>query len=157
MGAFADITGWRDGDRGSPPRGWRRLDGFRSRGGGRGGRGGFVLYGAVVVDIDDAPGAGDAAAAGGVEVGALAEVVFDGVDEGDGEGLGLGVEGGELALLGVGVDDTAAKAAAVSIAAGAIPLVPGAVEVLGFPAGSFFTGDTASGTSVVYVTPGEGM
>jgi hypothetical protein len=57
----------------------------------------------------------------------------------------------------VGVDDTAAKAAAASIAAGAVPLVPGAVEILGFPAGSFFTGKTASGTSVVYVTPGEGL
>ena len=65
--------------------------------------------------------------------------------------------GTELVLLGVGVDDTAAKAAAASIAAGAIPMVPGAVEVLGFPAGSFFTGKTASGTSVVYVTPGEGL
>jgi hypothetical protein len=65
--------------------------------------------------------------------------------------------GQELVLLGVGVDDTAAKAAAASIAAGAVPLVPGAVEVLGFPAGSFFTGKTASGTSVVYVTPGEGL
>jgi hypothetical protein len=65
--------------------------------------------------------------------------------------------GTELVLLGVGVDDTAAKAAAVSIAAGAIPILPGAIEVLGFPAGSFFTGDTASGTSVVYVTPGEGL
>lgn len=65
--------------------------------------------------------------------------------------------GTELILLGVGVDDTAAKAAAASIAAGAVPIVPGAVEVLGFPAGSYFTGKTASGTSVVYVTPGEGL
>jgi len=38
--------------------------------------------------------------------------------------------GTEVVLLGVGVDDAAAKAAAASIAAGAIPLVPGAVEVL---------------------------
>lgn len=60
-------------------------------------------------------------------------------------------------LLGVGVDNATAVAKAASIAAGAIPLVPGAVEVLGFPAGSFFTGKTASGTAVVYVTPGEGL
>lgn len=33
----------------------------------------------------------------------------------------------------------------------------GTVEVLKFPAGSFFTGKTASGTSVVYMTPGEGL
>lgn len=60
-------------------------------------------------------------------------------------------------LLGVGATDVAAQAAAVSLAAGAIPLVPGAVEILGFPANSFFTGDTASGTAVVYITPGEGL
>lgn len=65
--------------------------------------------------------------------------------------------GTETVLLGVGVDDTTAKAAAASIAAGAVPIVPGTVEILGFPAGSFFTGKTASGTSVVYVTPGEGL
>jgi hypothetical protein len=65
--------------------------------------------------------------------------------------------GDELVLLGVGVDDTAAKAAAASIAAGAIPVLPGAVEILGFPAGSFFSGKTAANTSVVYVTPGEGL
>lgn len=65
--------------------------------------------------------------------------------------------GTETVLLGVGVDDTAAKAAAASIAAGAVPILPGAVEILGFPAGSYFTGKTASGTSVVYVTPGVGV
>jgi hypothetical protein len=65
--------------------------------------------------------------------------------------------GQETVLLGVGVDDTAAKAAAASIAAGAVPIVPGTVEILGFRAGSFFSGKTASGTSVVYVTPGEGL
>lgn len=65
--------------------------------------------------------------------------------------------GAVAVLLGVGVDDTAAKAAAASIAAGAVPILPGAVEILGFPAGSYFSGTTASGTAVVYVTPGEGL
>lgn len=65
--------------------------------------------------------------------------------------------GTEVVLLGVGATDAAAQAAAVSLAAGAVPILPGAVEILGFPAGSFFTGDTASGTSVVYVTPGAGL
>lgn len=65
--------------------------------------------------------------------------------------------GTETVLLGVGVDDTAAKAAAASIGAGAVPILPGAVEILGFPAGSYFTGKAASGTSVVYVTPGVGL
>lgn len=52
---------------------------------------------------------------------------------------------------------TVSFTAAASIAAGAIPILPGAVEILGFSAGSYFTGKTASGTSVVYVTPGEGL
>lgn len=60
-------------------------------------------------------------------------------------------------FLGVGGTNAAAQAAAASLAAGAIPLVPGAVEILGFPDGSFFTGTTASDTAVVYVTPGEGL
>jgi exo-beta-1,3-glucanase (GH17 family) len=63
--------------------------------------------------------------------------------------------GSELVLLGVGADDTAAKAAAASLAAGAIPLLPNTVSIIGFPAGSYFTGKTAANTSVVYVTPGE--
>jgi len=63
----------------------------------------------------------------------------------------------EVVLLGVGVDDATAKTKAASIGAGAVPLAPASVTVLGFPAGSFFTGKTASGTSVVYVTPGEGL
>lgn len=65
--------------------------------------------------------------------------------------------GAQLVLLGVGVDDAAAKTAAASIAAGAVPILPGAVEILGFPAGSFFSGVTSTSTSVVYVTPGEGI
>jgi len=65
--------------------------------------------------------------------------------------------GSELVLLGVGVDDTAAKAAAASIAAGAVPIMPNSTAVLGFPAGSYFSGKTAANTSVVYVTPGEGL
>ena len=65
--------------------------------------------------------------------------------------------GAELVLLGVGVDDTTAKAKAASIAAGAVPIMPSSTVVLGFPAGSFFSGTTAANTSVVYVTPGEGL
>jgi hypothetical protein len=65
--------------------------------------------------------------------------------------------GSELVLLGVGVDDTTAKAKAASIAAGAVPIMPNSTTVLGFPAGSFFSGKTAANTSVVYVTPGEGL
>ena len=65
--------------------------------------------------------------------------------------------GTETVLLGAGSTAGAAQTRAVSIAAGAVPLVPGAVEVLGFPTASFFSGTTASGTSLVYITPGEGL
>lgn len=65
--------------------------------------------------------------------------------------------GDEVVLLGAGVDDTAAKAAAASIAAGAIPLLPKSVTIMGFPAGQYFSGKTAANTSVVYVTPGDAV
>ena len=38
-----------------------------------------------------------------------------------------------------------------------IPILAGGVEVLRFPAGAFFTGESASSTSVVYITPGQGL
>ena len=63
-----------------------------------------LANGAIIIDINHTPGAGDAAAAGGVEVGALGEVELDGVDDADGEGVGLGIEGGDFVLLGVGVE-----------------------------------------------------
>lgn len=65
--------------------------------------------------------------------------------------------GTQTVLLGVGASDAAAKTAAASLAAGAVPVLPGAVEILGFPAGSFFSGTTSTSTSVVYITPGEGI
>ena len=65
--------------------------------------------------------------------------------------------GDNTVLLGVGASAGGAEAAAVSVAAGAIPLLSGAVEILSFPAGSYFSGTTAASTSVVYITPGEGI
>jgi hypothetical protein len=62
-----------------------------------------------------------------------------------------------VVFLGVGATQAAAGAAALTLAAGSIPLVPGAVEVLSFPAGSWFTALSASSTAVIYVTPGEGL
>jgi hypothetical protein len=50
-----------------------------------------------------------------------------------------------------------ANAAVVTTTGNAIPLVPGAVEVFSFPPDWFFTVSTASDTSVVYITPGEGL
>ncbi len=64
-----------------------------------------------------------------------------------------------LVHLGVGPSAAAAQANAVAATAGnpatGIPLVAGAVEVLRFPAGSFFSGVGAAST--IYITPGEGL
>lgn len=62
--------------------------------------------------------------------------------------------------LGVGATAAAAKAAAVAATAGnpaaGIPLVAGAVEIMSFPVGSYFSG-YASGATTVYITPGQGL
>jgi hypothetical protein len=62
--------------------------------------------------------------------------------------------------LGVGPSATEATANAVAATAGSpaagIPLVPGAVEILRFPLGSYFSGLAASATTL-YITPGEGL
>ena len=63
--------------------------------------------------------------------------------------------------LGVGTDAASAQAAAVAAAAGVpaagIPLLAGAVEILRFAPGSFFSGVCASGANTVFVTPGQGI
>ena len=65
-------------------------------------------------------------------------------------------------LVHIGVGPTAALAQANAVAAAAgvpaagIPLVAGAVEILRFPVGSYFSG-LAAGATTVYVTPGEGI
>jgi hypothetical protein len=46
------------------------------------------------------------------------------------------------------------KASAVATS---IPLLAGSSQILRFPAGAFFTATSASATSVVYVTPGQGI
>jgi len=62
--------------------------------------------------------------------------------------------------LGFGPTAAIAQANAVAATAGnpaaGIPLVAGAVEVLRFPAGWYFSG-VAGAASTVYVTPGEGL
>jgi hypothetical protein len=68
--------------------------------------------------------------------------------------------GTNLVHLGVGPTAAVAQANAVAAAAGVpaagIPLVAGAVEILRFPFGSYFSG-LASGATTVYLTPGEGI
>lgn len=62
--------------------------------------------------------------------------------------------------LGVGATAAAAQANAVAAAAGSpangIPLVAGAVEIMRFGPGLYFSG-VASGATTVYVTPGQGL
>ena len=62
--------------------------------------------------------------------------------------------------LGVGASAAEAQINAVASTSGnpanGIPLLAGAVEILRFPTGSYFSG-VASGATTVYVTPGEGL
>lgn len=66
----------------------------------------------------------------------------------------------ETVHLGVGPSAALAQANAVAATAGnpaaGIPLVPGAVEILRFPVGSYFSGYAAAATTL-YITPGQGL
>jgi hypothetical protein len=63
-------------------------------------------------------------------------------------------------FIGTGPTAALAQAAAVAPIAGtpsdAIPLLPGAVEILRFNKDTFFSG-LASGATTIYVTPGQGI
>ena len=52
--------------------------------------------------------------------------------------------------------ETVVVAAAAGVPAAGIPLVAGAVEILRFSAGLYFSG-AAGAASTVYMTPGEGL
>jgi hypothetical protein len=67
--------------------------------------------------------------------------------------------GNVTVFLGQGNTAAAANANAVvvSTTAASVPLIAGAVEVIRFQPNSFFTGITASGSALIYITPGEGM
>lgn len=68
---------------------------------------------------------------------------------------------GNVVHLGVGPTAALAQSAAVAATAGSpasgIPLVAGAVEVLRFAPGTFFSGICAAGASTLFVTPGQGL
>ena len=68
--------------------------------------------------------------------------------------------GTNTVFLGVGATAVAAQANAVAPVAGnpssAIPLVPGAVEVIRFGEEVYFSG-LASAATTVYITPGQGL
>jgi len=49
-----------------------------------------------------------------------------------------------------------AKAATITTTGNSLPLLAGTDEILSFVPNAYFTGVTASGTAVIYVTPGDG-
>jgi hypothetical protein len=59
-------------------------------------------------------------------------------------------------FLAIGATSAEAISNANAVAT-CVPILAGGVEVLRFPAGAFFTGVSASSTSAVYVTPGQGL
>lgn len=66
--------------------------------------------------------------------------------------------GSVVVFLGVGTSaaNASSNAVAVTSTQPSYPLLPGTDEVLTFAPNAYFTGVTASGTSVVYITPGDG-
>jgi hypothetical protein len=67
--------------------------------------------------------------------------------------------GSNTAFLGAGPTAAIAATNAVVVTAtgNAIPLLSGAIEVFSFPSDWYFTTSTATGTSTIYITPGEGL
>lgn len=67
--------------------------------------------------------------------------------------------GTTVAFLGAGASalEATANAAPVTTSGNGIPLLPGAVEIFSFMPNWYFTARTASGTSQIYITPGEGL
>lgn len=67
--------------------------------------------------------------------------------------------GTEIAFLGTGPTAAlaVANAAPVTSTGDAIPMLPGAVEIFSLVPDWYFTARTASGTSQIYITPGEGL
>jgi hypothetical protein len=66
-------------------------------------------------------------------------------------------QGNAVVYLGIGPNAAAATTMANATPTGStISMVPSSVEVFTFNANQYFTAVTASGTSVVWVTPGDG-
>lgn len=67
--------------------------------------------------------------------------------------------GGNLAFIGYGMTSSQAanNATVVTTTGPAIPLLPGTDEILTFAPNAYFTAITPSGTSTIYVTPGDGL
>lgn len=67
--------------------------------------------------------------------------------------------GNVVVFLGYGTTAAIANTAAsvVTTTSEAFPLLPYTDEILTFVPNAYFTGVTASGTAVVYITPGDGL
>lgn len=67
--------------------------------------------------------------------------------------------GNVTVFLGIGNSAANAASNAVSVTStqGSYPLLAGTDEILTFSPNWYFTGLTASGTAVVYITPGDGL
>ena len=64
--------------------------------------------------------------------------------------------GSTLVFLGVAVSAAAAETNASAVVS-SIPLLPGTDEILTFAPNAWFSGTTAAGTAVIYITPGDGL
>jgi hypothetical protein len=67
--------------------------------------------------------------------------------------------GSSTVFLGIGNTsaNASANAVVVSSTGSAYPLLPGTDEILTFAPNWYFTGITSSGTSQIYITPGDGL
>lgn len=67
--------------------------------------------------------------------------------------------GSVTVFLGYGssASDASNNAAVVTTTGPSLPLLPGTDEILTFVPNAYFTGITASGTAVVYISPGDGL
>ncbi len=67
--------------------------------------------------------------------------------------------GNVTVFMGYGGNATYATAGAVTPTgsiANVLPLLPGTDEIITFLPNAYFTGNTASGSAVIYITPGDG-
>lgn len=66
--------------------------------------------------------------------------------------------GAVVIALGFGTTSAEATASAnTSVNGKTITMVPGSIEVFSLPGNAFFTGQTATSTAVVYISPGDGV
>jgi len=67
--------------------------------------------------------------------------------------------GSQIVFLGVGSTSAQATASATVITTNgtAIPILPGTDEILSFGFNAWFTGITSTGSSQVFITPGNGI